>query len=74
MGLVGAPEPAAEGGWACFMESVSEIARFHRRDVDGFCEQWRRLVPYPCTQAEWARFVIDRYGGPWPGQSPVESQ
>jgi hypothetical protein len=40
--------------------AAAEVLRTHVAD-DGWCrgcrDQWSRLVPYPCTQAQWARHV-----------------
>ncbi len=42
------------------VDAAAELLKTHVAD-DGWCrgcrQQWSRLVPYPCTQAEWARHV-----------------
>jgi hypothetical protein len=38
-------------------------------DEDGLCQGclavWSRLAPWPCTQAQWARAVLDEYDRRW---------
>lgn len=43
-----------------FNETAKEVLTVHVAE-DGWCrgcrDQWHRLVPFPCTQAEWATHV-----------------
>jgi hypothetical protein len=45
--------------------SACGVARDHTACSHGMCTGcltgWDRLVPHPCTHAEWARTVLDRY-------------
>lgn len=53
--------PAADGPERVFADAVT-VAGLHVPDRDGWCvgclQVWGRLVPYPCTQAEWAQAVL----------------
>jgi len=58
---VSAPGPTIDTGLAHFISSALLVEQIHQKGADGCCVgcrvQWRRLVPHPCTQAEWARLV-----------------
>lgn len=46
---------------------IAEVLAGHADD-DGWClgcrKQWNRLIPYPCTQVEWALHVRDEIRAP----------
>jgi hypothetical protein len=59
------PKPrSGDDGWTRFLASARQTAGLHQQGTDGTCtgcvSTWGRIVPYPCTQAEWAHAVLDR--------------
>ncbi len=47
-------------------EAAAEVLTVHVAE-DGWCrgcrDQWQRLVPHPCTQAEWAAHIHEAGSG-----------
>lgn len=70
-----APGPT-DTGLRRFISSALLVEQIHQKGADGYCvgcrNHWRRLVPHPCTQAEWARLVLDRYDNVSPGPASIQ--
>jgi hypothetical protein len=59
-------DPADGPGTERLLAAAHEAHREHTADELGRCAEclsrWRRLVPFPCETAKWARAVRAAYG------------